>query len=233
MNKISFPENTTLVLMCKRPQFGRGKQRLAATLGKSQAMDIAKGLLDCALEDANYWRGPLVYAVAHEEDMAWAQKLLPGNQRVLSQGSGNLGERINFVDRQLRHDGHNKLVFIGTDAPMLKHMHYQHAQENLMRHDVVLIPASDGGVVIMANALPWPNLKHLSWSTDKLGNELTLCCQNHQLNTINILSGYDIDEENHLYRLREDLISDNRPARKILLEILNRSIKQIEEARRA
>jgi glycosyltransferase A (GT-A) superfamily protein (DUF2064 family) len=41
----------TLVLLCKRPAPGHGKQRLAASLGAERACAVAWALLDCALEE--------------------------------------------------------------------------------------------------------------------------------------------------------------------------------------
>ena len=48
-----------LVIFCKRPLPGQGKQRIAATLGKDVAYEIASALLQCALEDARAWLGTL------------------------------------------------------------------------------------------------------------------------------------------------------------------------------
>ena len=52
----------TLVLVCKRPALGIGKQRLAAKVGQELALQIAEALLACALEDVLAWPGSVVIA---------------------------------------------------------------------------------------------------------------------------------------------------------------------------
>src|SRR5579871_3043541 len=103
-----------LVLVCKRPGLGIGKQRLAASLGREAANRIAEALLACALEDAQAWPGPVVIAPAHPEDHAWAGALLPQVRpevRIHPQTTGNLGHRLNMLDRELRGAGLEQLVY--------------------------------------------------------------------------------------------------------------------------
>lgn len=216
-----------LVIMCKRPKLYQGKQRLAATIGAKAALEIAELLLACAIEDAQQWLGEVVLAVAHEEDLAWAQSLMPAAQ-VIYQGLGNLGQRLNVIDQTLRASGQESLVFIGTDAPMLTQQHFLGLEELLAQYDIVLNNAEDGGVVIMSNSQPWPDLTKLAWSTDNLGEQLANCCRQHDLSVGYHTSGYDIDELADLERLYQDLVLDSRPARQALLEQSGQILKEKE-----
>ena len=56
MGNIAEMEPVTLVLVCKRPAPGVGKQRLAARLGSEMTFKIASALLACAVGDACDWR---------------------------------------------------------------------------------------------------------------------------------------------------------------------------------
>src|SRR5512134_154575 len=99
-----------LVLVCKRPAVGIGKQRLAASIGGEAANRIAEALLACALEDAGAWPGPVIIAPADPADHAWASALLPLARvrlkiRVELQAEGNLGQRLNALDHKLRGSG--------------------------------------------------------------------------------------------------------------------------------
>ena len=209
----------TLVIFCKRPKLGQGKQRLAKTLGSEQALIIAKAILACALEDANAWRGEVVLAISSASDVAWARSLLPEKAQVISQGEGNLGVRINNIDKMLRADGHTSTVYIGTDAPNLSYKHYQHICSLLANNATAFSRAEDGGVTIMANGTQWPNLESLPWSTDTLGERLI-----NLSNTMGSIgfteTSYDIDVEADLAKLKEDLVNDTRPARKALFKLL-------------
>lgn len=219
----------TLVVFCKRPKLNQGKQRLVEAISAEDALYIAQGLLTCAIEDTKSWLGPVFIACSDESDVKWAQSLneeatvitqLPSVATYSS--GGNLGERINYVDSELRALGHKKIVIIGTDAPILNPLHYQSAITALNKHDVVLSHADDGGVVIMANSVPWPNLSLLPWSTEHLSQALAEKCGNEKLSVYYSKPGYDIDYITDIEKLKVDLIDDHRPARQALLVTINK-----------
>ncbi len=210
----------TLVVFCKRPALGQGKSRLAKTIGQEQAYLVAVELLNCALEDAANWPGNLVFTVSNPDDIEWANALTVGGHTVISQSSGNLGERINKIDTELREQGHNHLAFIGTDAPMLTMQHYNDVIQQLNQHDVVLSQADDGGVGIMANATAWPDLSGLPWSTENLGESLASLCQQHHLCVAYSLPSFDIDEEGDLLTTYQALATDTRLSRMQLRNML-------------
>jgi glycosyltransferase A (GT-A) superfamily protein (DUF2064 family) len=208
----------TLVVFCKRPKLGQGKQRLAATIGAAKAFQVALALLDCALEDAMHWGGPVVIAVASQNDKAWAESLLRREVTVLIQPEGNLGVRLNTIDNQLRKQGHSELVFIGTDAPILDQGIYQSVIKKLRVKDIVLSKADDGGVTIMANSVAWPDIEHLGWSTHTLADDLANACQQKNLSLCYVAATYDVDVEADLYRLALELGKDSRLSRRQLVK---------------
>ena len=219
----------TLVVFCKKPELHQGKQRLVKNISAEKALTIAQALLACAIEDSENWPGPVVIACSDANDLLWTQSLLESAQAIPQlphnglNKSNNLGERLNYVDKTLRKLGHQELVFIGTDAPILNEVHYQSVISALNHHDIVLSAADDGGVTIMANKIPWPILAELPWSTDKLSSSLSCLCQQNNLNVNYILPSYDIDYTADLKKLLIDLQTDNRPKRKRLLK----EIKQL------
>lgn len=217
----------TLVLVCKRPAPGIGKQRLAAKLGQEKTCQVAAALLACALEDAADWPGPVVIAPAYAEDWDWARSLsIPHSATVMvvPQTAGNLGQRLNALDQTLRLQGMQHLFFIGSDAPGLLATDYGTARDALQHADVALIPAADGGVVLMANRKPWPDMSALPWSSDRLGRALQGLCRESGQTVANLEQGYDIDEWDDLFKLIVSLQQDPRPARQALLSLVNRVI---------
>lgn len=223
---------TALVLVCKRPAPGIGKQRLAASLGPEMANRIAEALLACALEDAHDWPGPVVIAPAHPSDCAWAEMLLPQSQskvRIQPQATGNLGQRLNVLDEELRDAGMEQLVYIGSDAPALAPADYAAVNDALLRHDTVLMPAEDGGVVLMASCRPWPMLSGLPWSSVCLGTALADCCRAAGQSVSTLAHGFDVDEQADLFRLPAALNADRRPARHAL-HALACNLIQLREA---
>jgi glycosyltransferase A (GT-A) superfamily protein (DUF2064 family) len=209
----------TLVIFCKRPTLQQGKQRLAQTIGATPALAIAKAMLACALEDARSWQGPVVLAVSSSTDMSWAGRLMDEKAEVMCQGRGNLGERLHTIDNQLRAQGHQSIVYIGTDAPALLPMHFQSICQLLSEHSFAFSKANDGGVTIMGGNQPWPPLTELPWSTSQLGDALIQASQ--ATGSVGLCEkSYDIDIESDLIHLLSDLQMDKRKARQFLLNVI-------------
>jgi len=213
----------TLVVFCRRPQPGIGKKRIAADLGATKTSVLAEHLLATTLEDASHWTGPVVLAPATEDDTAWAGELLDRPCEVMAQPEGNLGVRINTVDRVLRQAGHTHLIFVGSDAPILDADYFARAATALSTHDAVLGPADDGGVTLMGSGRAWPQLADLPWSSARLGDSLELICIKKGLTVYSLDRRYDIDRANDLPRLYGDLRNDKRPARRRLRKWLAES----------
>jgi glycosyltransferase A (GT-A) superfamily protein (DUF2064 family) len=223
-----------LVLVCKRPAPGVGKQRLAANLGAEGAYLLAERLLACAVEDACRWPGPVVIAPARPADYAWASRLLPGKKpqaRIQPQSDGNLGQRLNALDEVLRNGGLKQLVYIGSDAPLLTEDDYAAVREGLRHHDCILKPAVDGGVVLMASREPWPLLDRLPWSTAVLGGALAACCRASGGSVMTLSQSFDVDEKKDAVRLVNALEADHRPARRALHQLVCELFRSNREER--
>ena len=205
-----------LVIFCRRPVVGIGKQRLASQIGTALAAEIATLLLAAALEDAASWPGPVVIAPAETNDTAWADTLLDRSIRVIPQVTGNLGERLQSVDRIVRTGRPGAVIYTGSDAPVLSESDYRAARAALLQHDVVLAPALDGGVTLMGARCPWPELADLPWSSEQLYAALSERCTAHGLSIASLASSYDVDIAADLPRLCADLRTDRRPARQML-----------------
>ena len=209
-----------LVIFCKRPLPGQGKQRIAATLGKKAAFAIATDLLQCALEDALEWPGTVVLSPGSEADRQWALDLQVKDTIVVPQCEGNLGEKLNYVDRNLRQQGFEKLLFIGTDAPEHTASLYQSQIDLFEQGDMVFTPADDGGVTAMGCKQAWPDLSQLPWSTEGLGQALVDCCMAKGFQVAFSSACYDADNQADLERLKKTLAQDTRPARQQLLKTI-------------
>jgi len=215
MNR-SGSDSSTLVIFCRRPVRGTGKRRIAADLGCDTAQALGVRLLATVLEDAASWPGPVVLAPADAADRRWATTLLDRPAQVIPQPQGNLGERINGVDKMIRSRDDEAFIYVGSDAPVLDPAYYAGARRLLNETDVVLGPAEDGGVTLMGARSAWPDLRALPWSTAGLAEALERICLANSLNVKHLKTTYDIDLARDLPRLHEDLAADPRPARQRL-----------------
>lgn len=211
-------DEIALVLLCQRPALGFGKQRLAASIGIERAHQIGQALLACALEDAKNWNNLVVIAPASEEDHDWATTLLPSSMTVWiqPQAIGNLGQRLSELDCKLRNKGLKQLVYIGSDAPLLTKNDYTDCRTALQHHDAVLVPATNGGIALMANCTPWPVLTDLPWSTDQLSKALIDCCRRAGQSIAIMEQRSDIDKLEDCLKLITQLQHDVRSARRQL-----------------
>jgi glycosyltransferase A (GT-A) superfamily protein (DUF2064 family) len=213
-------EAITLVAFCRRPAPGVGKRRLATELGEAATLTISQLLLATTLEDLAAWPGLRVVAPAEPADEAWARSLPLHLDDVVTQPDGNLGARLGAVDRVLRERGHKRLLYIGSDAPVLADSDYRAAASALDTHDVVLGPALDGGVTCMGSRCGWPGLTALPWSGERLHAALQALCAAGGLTVRNLGTRYDVDVADDLRRLCGDLATDARPARRALYRAL-------------
>ena len=241
------PAHTGLVVMLKAPAYA--KRRLAAQVG-GLAEEAAAHLLACALEDALAWSGPTWLSPADSRDRDWLLSEIGAETTpepnpfpqlatcggldditathhgvicglILQQGK-NLGERINYVDSELRRRGRGvkRLVFVGTDCPGLDSAYLEQAALGLQRADAVLGPAGDGGVVLMGARRPWPDLSGLSWSTQGLFAELRGVCLDAGWSVVKLDARQDVDTLKDLLGTWTVLSGDRRASRQGLAEWL-------------
>ena len=192
--------------------------------------ELCRLMLNCALEDLRAWRGPVVLVPEDCDDIDWARSLpagRPGRQgpvRVLAQGAGNLGRRLERLDLALDALQLKRRIYIGSDAPALKPRHYQRVAAGLAGHDAVLAAARDGGVTMMATRRGWPPLAGLPWGRQGLAHALNAACRKAGQSALSVPGGFDVDRQADLAPLARALRGDARPARRELHRwlVLNR-----------
>jgi len=215
-----------LILMFKAPH--RSKRRLAQQIGVALATRAAAHLCDCALEDMSQWSGPVCFAPAAEPDDSWLQSHVGSPVSTLVQQEGNLGERINFINDSLWAQALQRQIFIGIDCPQLHNDYLQGASKALDQHDVVLGPATDGGVVLMGARCLWPRLHRLAWSRSTLMAELKLVCEANGLAVSTLEPLADVDTVDDFQALAPHLSSDARPARRQFSHWLTTTAEEFE-----
>jgi uncharacterized protein len=198
-----------VVLMMKAP--ARSKRRLVEHVGARRATEIAQRLLDCAREDLAAWPGPTCVAPSTADERADG----PPADTVVVQRDGNLGERIQHVNAELLRLGFERQLYVGIDCPSLDVAYLERAAVELGRHDTVLGPAADGGVVLMGVRGAWPALAKLPWSTSALFESLLGACAAAGSTAV-LPRRSDVDTVEDLVALRGELLGDVRPARRAL-----------------
>ncbi|PKO44083.1 MAG: hypothetical protein CVU30_05445 [Betaproteobacteria bacterium HGW-Betaproteobacteria-3] len=161
-----------VAILAKAPVAGLAKTRLIPLLGAAGA----------ARAQRRFARRTLVTALAAAPGAVtlWcapdpAHRFFRAVQRstgvaCLPQPDGDLGLRMGRVfDHHFAQQPHAPLLLVGTDCPVLTPAHLQQAAQALATHDVVLIPAEDGGYVLigMRRSVP-PVFEGVAWSTPQV-----------------------------------------------------------------
>ena len=136
-----------LVIMARAPRLGTVKKRLARDLGALAAWrfhrEATRSLLTRLSPDPRWtcWLAVTPDSWANDRRKAglWNP---PGPVRLIGQGRGDLGQRMERVFTSLPP---GPLVMIGADIPDIGPRHVAAAFRALGRHQAVLGPADDGG----------------------------------------------------------------------------------------
>ena len=163
-----------IVVFAKAPRPGLAKTRLIPALGAQGAADLAGRMLLHTLEQAlTSGVGPVELCMSPgPEAPAWEGLDLPHGLQMSDQGEGDLGQRMaRAVDRVTTTLAHPVLL-MGTDCPGLSATHIAQAAQQLQNHDAVLLPAEDGGYVLIGLHAPCPEVfTSMAWSTAEVAGE--------------------------------------------------------------
>ncbi|MEK9559985.1 MAG: TIGR04282 family arsenosugar biosynthesis glycosyltransferase [Flavobacteriaceae bacterium] len=206
-------DTQALAILCKTPEKGFVKTRLAASIGDQKAFEIYLDLLNITDEETRPFSSSLYLFVTSsvENSVEKMQSTLqqqdlftdPKTKFVIQQGE-NLGQRMIAAFKKL-FKNHQSVVLIGCDLPDLTSALIAKAFDALQSNDVVIGPSCDGGYYLIGLNKETPDLfKEVSWSTEKVLNQ-TLEKAKRLLLKVQLLDQLrDIDtlEDLHLSKLK-------------------------------
>ncbi|HEV2955228.1 MAG TPA: TIGR04282 family arsenosugar biosynthesis glycosyltransferase [Xanthobacteraceae bacterium] len=195
------PEPVALAILAKAPVSGEVKTRLIPALGAAGAAALHARLIERTVETAcaaaigpvTLWMTP---AAPHACFTALSLRYPIG---LAAQPDGDLGARM-LAPAQAA-DG--PTIVIGTDCPALTPAHLREAADALRASDVVVIPAEDGGYVLIGTRRPQPNLfAGMTWSTDQVMAQTRRRLAQHGMTWRELPPLWDVDRPGDLARLR-------------------------------
>jgi uncharacterized protein len=186
--------DTVIQLFAKQPVEGEVKTRLIPDIGKHNAAAVYRHCLQYNLRlmeqtpfDLQIWLNRM------NEDEIFAHL-----SRHLQQGK-DLGEKMfNALSAGLSH--YSKIILIGSDCIELTQEILEEVDRRLSDNDLVIVPALDGGyVLIAANENIHPSIfSDISWSTDRVLNQTLIKCMQRQIKTFILQPLRDIDHAEDL-----------------------------------
>jgi hypothetical protein len=101
---------------------------------------------------------------------------------------------------------HRRIVLIGTDCPMLTVEHLIRAASSLDDHDAALVPAEDGGYVLLGLSQPCPRaFAAIDWGSDRVLAQTRARLAQAGLRVRVADPLWDVDRPQDLDRLRQCL----------------------------
>lgn len=207
----------SVAVLAKAPIAGYAKTRLAAGTGGAAAarlhrrlvLDTLRGVRAAGL-DLQLWCAP---DARHRFFRAIATRC---GVRVVPQPAGDLGARMAAIaQRHFAATPAAPLLLIGTDCPLLAPGHLQAAARALQSHDAVLIPAEDGGYVLLGLLRPVPAaFDGIAWSTAQVAGQTRERLRGAGVAWCELPPLWDLDEPADLRRYQDLLRTPDPQATK-------------------
>jgi hypothetical protein len=194
------PEPVALAILAKAPVAGSVKTRLIPALGADGAAALHARLIERTVETAcAAVIGPVTLWVTPAPHPCFAALASRFRIPLAAQPDGDLGARMLAACQAAA----GPAIVIGSDCPALTPSHLRQAADVLRGHDVVVIPAEDGGYVLIGSREPQPNLfTGMTWSTDQVMAQTRQRLARHRLTWRELPSLWDLDRPEDLARLR-------------------------------
>ena len=191
-----------IILFAKYPAPNMAKTRLQPALGVDGAAHMAKNLLLHSIEQAVATDFAVELCVSPTpDDPCWQAFDLPESMQWSAQAEGDLGMRM-LTASQSALEKYEKVVLIGTDCPSLTAERIQTAVHQLEKYDTVMIPATDGGYVLLGfKQIDSSLFSDISWSTASVAEVTKQRIAASGRTLALLLALHDIDEPEDLQHL--------------------------------
>ena len=161
------PAAPHLLVFAREPVLGRVKTRLAAGIGAEAALAVYRELLALTAAAVAAAQVPAtVWLAEAPADPRQPRPEWPGLPWRVQPAVGSLGARMAQAFADAFGAGAGRVVIIGTDCPGLSAGLLHQAFDQLLRHDLVVGPADDGGYYLLGMNQLHPELfDNKDWST--------------------------------------------------------------------
>jgi rSAM/selenodomain-associated transferase 1 len=207
-----------LAIFCRAPQLGTVKTRLAASRGNEFALELYRVMLADSFALGRALAPQVETFACFTPDDAFKSgglQLLWNGPRM-AQCPGDLGTRMLHCFRQLRAQGAERIVLLGSDSPDLPIQYLEAAFEALGQSDIVVGPSEDGGFYLIGASVPLADsiFTGIIWSSPQVYGRLleNLEQQTPHLGFATLPAWRDVDDEADLVELEYRLQDANTSA---------------------
>ena len=205
------PESTRIAVFAKAPVPGTVKTRLLALLGADGAAGLHAGLVRHALSTAVQARvGAVELWCAPDDRHPFFERCAREFGATLRiQRGADLGERMSRAFDAALEDG-AALVLIGSDCPAITVDDLRAAARALSSNDAVLVPAEDGGYVLVGLSTALPAMfERIAWGDATVMSETRARLAAAGARWQELAESWDVDRPEDYARLqREGLLRE-------------------------
>ena len=190
--------NYCIQVFAKAPIEGYCKTRLGNDIGAKKATELHAQMINDTLSrisvvdevshDIQLWCMPDITHVYFHQMMS--------NYNIVSyqQIGDTLGDIMMHAASEALNNSYKAIIQIGTDCPGVTGSYLTHAKENFASYDIVIGPATDGGYVLLAQKMFYPNLfNNIKWGTSSVLTQLINNIEKIGLSYIQLSALTDID----------------------------------------
>ncbi len=182
---------------------GEVKTRLIPAIGAEAAALLHAALTERALDTASRSGHAVELCCAPDAGHAFFVDCAEQFDCILcDQGPGDLGQRMLRAMQRALVDA-DRVVVIGADCPALTPQHIKRAVTALADNDVALLPAEDGGYVLIAARRTAPTMfDGIEWGQPAVLVEQRRALQRAGLSCIELETLWDLDRPEDIARLQ-------------------------------
>ena len=161
------PEPVSIAIFAKAPVPGLCKTRMIPALGKEGAARLQQWLTRRTLAHAlAAGTGPVVMCCAPDASHPFFAEAVGQGARLAVQHGPDLGARMHAAFEEIG----GPVILIGSDCPAMSASHLAGVAERLRAgEEAVIIPAEDGGYVLIALRRPRAELfTDIPWGTERV-----------------------------------------------------------------
>jgi len=189
-----------VIIMCKAPIEGKVKTRLMTVYSAKQAMQLHQAMATTVIERAKRLFEHVWLAVDDVQHPFFKPFDLP----LHAQGIGDLGERMSRLMLQAIQQGHENILFLGTDSPHMPDLRLMEAFEALKNHDVVFGAVEDGGYDCIGMKGAHSELfLAIDWGTESVLKQSLRIAKQHHLQYCILEESFDVDTPDMLQRAQQ------------------------------
>ncbi|MEM0953203.1 MAG: TIGR04282 family arsenosugar biosynthesis glycosyltransferase [Pseudomonadota bacterium] len=191
--------------LTREPVMGAVKTRMQPQLSSAQALSLHQAMTRYMTRRLAAAAPLTLWVDGDPQHSMFTECLSLGAAEIATQPAGDLGERMAFIARRTLAN-HDKAVLVGSDAPSLGPEHIAATSAALDRADVTLIPAYDGGYVLMGLRVFCPEIfVGITWGTDSVLEQSLAALMRYERRVEVQAAVPDIDRSEDLRWLPEDL----------------------------